>query len=122
MIEEGLTAALKSAWPSVGVFPSIVPEGQKPPFIAYREVDADDDDSVVFEIDACALGGLDVAGYRRSKELASAIYQALKDGFAYTGGCVLRANLTKRSDLVDQVEPMHWTRAQYSMKLDKNPY
>lgn len=121
MIEEGLTAALQSAWPAVAVFPSHIPEGQNPPFVAYREIDRDEK-TVTFEIDACALSGLSVTGYRKSKELAEAIRIALSDGFAFTGGCVLECRVTKRSDLVDQVEPMHWTRAQYSLQIDTEPY
>jgi hypothetical protein len=121
MIEEGLTTALKASWAGAAVFPSQVPEGQAPPFISYREIDRDDK-TIAFEIDACAVSGLDVNGYRQSKELAEAIRLALADGFAFDGGCVLEGKITKRSDEHDQIDPMHWTRAQYVLTFDINPY
>lgn len=121
MIEESLVSAIKSAWPDLEVFPVSVPEGQLAPFVTYREV-AHDDDSVTFEIDAAALNGLTVEGYRQSKLLVSAIDAALENGFAYTGGCVSEAEVVKRSDEYDTVVPLHWTRSQFKLLLDVDPY
>ena len=122
MIEEALVTTLRACWPGIVVYPVQVPENQTPPFICFREIDIDDDDSVGIEIDACAASGLEPEHYRQSKQLAEAIRLALRDGFTYTGGCVTRVDANKRQDLVDRVDPMYWTRAQYTLKLDNDPY
>ena len=122
MIEEALTAALRQAWPNVQVYPVSVPESVEPPFAAYREIDIDDDDSLAFEIDACAVSGLTADGYRQNKIMAEAIRNHLRDGFAYTGGCVTQTDASKRQDHADNVSKMYWTRAQYKMKLNSEPY
>ena len=122
MIEESLTAALREAWPNVKVFPVSVPEDESPPFAAYREIDITDDDSVAFEIDACAVAGVNPDAYRQNKQMAEAIREHLRDGFAYAGGCVTQTDVSKRQDHVDNVSPMYWTRAQYTMKLHNDQY
>lgn len=126
MIEEALYAALRAGLPeSVRIYPSQVPEGIAPPFVAFRETSTRSErkyslttETVTFEIDSANAKGLEAERYRDTKILANQIRTALRDGFQDDEVCVYDVDIGTRQDLIDHVDSMHWTRSTFTFTYD----
>lgn len=126
MIEKALVSALKAAVSNATVYPSMIPEGEKTPFICFREVDRDSSqgfsnytNTVQFEIDAAYSSGLEPDDYELSKVMAKDIRLALSSGFEFGGVCVYDTNIEKQQDMVDDVAGMFWTRSTYTFTYNE---
>ncbi len=127
MIEKALVSALKAAVGNATVFPSMIPEGEKPPYICFREVDRDTSEgfssytnTVQFEIDAAYSSGLEPDDYEASKTMANDIRLGLSSGFEFDGVCVYGASINKQQDMVDDVADMFWTRSTFTFNYDES--
>lgn len=121
MIEEAIALAIKNAVDSVSVYPVYVPENVDPPYASYTEVDLDEN-SMVIEVDAVFSVGLEASNYRESKQMAEAIRLAFVNGFTFSGGCVTEAETLKRTDQIDRVGEMYWTRSQFKLLFNNDAY